>query len=1333
MNDTNLARNISVDAIEVFLKINDNFFDRFSKNESNTLRPDELQKFLQIQRKSYYQKYSPSDKGSRHRLIIPFSKTRAIDLIVSLDRIKFDTFTDKYFYRIQKVKEISFFNAPKKDTIEQNSLFKLINYSERDGSQSQEFQNLYKLIESLNIPIADTNKEKDIRIWNNYIIALKKLVKEKEQIWKVTDVSKPYYVNKQNSDERESLIEIYIDEKELLRNLERNFKSLFNDSEIEEYSFEESRVFVEFKKFTILDELTLTNLKNLAHEIFYDLKDDTPIHTISGNFDFIYGDFEDKEKVYKDLKEKFKDEYNLELNIQEEGIVIMNDADEKHFQKFILDNYNKILTLNQDKNTELLVDFHNINQVDFKEKDITEKLRTNGYDRAIINILEKENKLKITVSKFLRTDFFSDFGIKFEKNISRFYTNQLLILEDFPGLIKVGKEYHFENASKNDIETLNKIAKEKYSNLEFNRLPSIFIFEYPKEKNFELLRDFKTLTDIPQKSIFNINSSILTIIADDKYSFANELARIKEVADFAILENKVFEKKMKLNFFGDNEENRSIILNSLQNELRRSIPEGIVFQTFKKNSSLVFNKNFKTEKEREILLKNLHNVAEKYRDVLRLHINSKLGNSTYDFIKNESLELENQKELLKDVRFQTFIFLSPEEKRQLEESIQNFGIDAKFYGGLQIGKLVKKESNKLTFKLTDSFEVKLNAKIDERLELSEVKDGFVKPIFPGELTNIDRMLKAMRKVTMPGGKIGYPVNHNLSNFLFDPNEVRSSDNDLEKVKEKILKNLNEPLLRNQNKQVEAVAKTLLAKDMALIQGPPGTGKTTVIAEIIWQTLSENPKAKILITSQTNLAVDNALERLKGKKLVRPIRIGNNDKFEDEGKVYSYDRIYEWQVSKKKSENEKYNQDNAVNNWIDNVRKSCSSELKFSKGLDKWRTLLEEKDSIIKTMFTENYHKNINVFAATCSECGSNRFSEVYKTAFSGNSENLFEPDFDIVIMDEASKATPPELVLPLTFGKKVVIIGDHKQLPPMLDEKEFSEALESIGAKKLIEDWTSKDYSTSQFEKLFRNAPKSIVTSLDTQFRMHEQIMNCISQFYEDQDELENGLLCGIKKEMDIPNFANKASRWHGLSVSPLISPNNHAIWINVDSDEKKVGTSYENPSEVEAIHIVLHALTRSVGFSSYMDNCIKEEDREIGIITYYMPQMQAIKSSIYKDLNKHQLRNFEHFKNINEYQLPFRINTVDRFQGMERNIVIISTVRSNKQVTMDQNKVRIRNNTSLGFAKEFQRINVGFSRAKRLLIVIGNQKHFSQKKEYETAISKMHKIDISQLKNVIE
>lgn len=131
------------------------------------------------------------------------------------------------------------------------------------------------------------------------------------------------------------------------------------------------------------------------------------------------------------------------------------------------------------------------------------------------------------------------------------------------------------------------------------------------------------------------------------------------------------------------------------------------------------------------------------------------------------------------------------------------------------------------------------------------------------------------------------------------------------------------------------------------------------------------------------------------------------------------------------------------------------------------------------------------------------------------------------------------------------------------------------------------------------------------------------------------------------------------------------------------------------------------------------------------MPQMHYIRKAIYPTFGKNEWRNFEQHKYNNEFQLPFRINTVDRFQGMERNIIIISTVRSN--LPADKNyKWNKEYPFSLGFARDFQRINVGFSRAKRLLLVIGNQSHFSRKPEYLKAIQNMHPIDIKQIQNLI-
>lgn len=109
------------------------------------------------------------------------------------------------------------------------------------------------------------------------------------------------------------------------------------------------------------------------------------------------------------------------------------------------------------------------------------------------------------------------------------------------------------------------------------------------------------------------------------------------------------------------------------------------------------------------------------------------------------------------------------------------------------------------------------------------------------------------------------------------------------------------LLALNQSQKNAVLKALYAKDLCLLQGPPGTGKTTVIAELIWQHILKDPTKKLLLTSETNLAVDNALEKLMGSRnvnealspylsIIKPLRFGKSSKFEEDGKKYSVERI-----------------------------------------------------------------------------------------------------------------------------------------------------------------------------------------------------------------------------------------------------------------------------------------------------------------------------------------------------------------------------------------------------------------------------------------------------------
>ncbi len=1351
----NIFEGTSDEVIEIVLKIKDDFNDRYNRNSENKLRAEQLRELLLNENRiCYFQKQKADDKNnrSRHKIIIPIGNERAIETIVGLSVAKIDTFTELYSYFIYKIKEVSFFNEPTKNTTQRNCIFRFADVDQKDGTSANNFKELYKTVESSEIPLVDINKDKDRQIWQNYVDALKKLVNQKEHIWKIQNVEKPYTENKTGETERANFIEIYINEKELIKKLEKNILILFNEKELEDYGVSESKAFIEFKSYRELGQEELHQFKELGDELFYELSSNSPFHTILGKIEFKYSDNVSKEDIYSEILEKLKSEYELEASISNNGYIDLSENDIPHLVKIVSDHYSHILSIFKNNVVHLKVGFTTGNELQKAKQIIKDKLNSEGLDRAIVSLAQDNKYLLVEVGAFVPRNKFDSEGLSFVESVSRFQSTKPLKTKPIDGIELVGNTYQIKNANKDQVDKALALLQQNFSGVSFRRLPTQYFFKSNEKVNPETLRNFKTQTDLQGKTEFIIANSTLKISADSKTDFDNQLKRIKDLVLTANIEKKEFNPTYQILFSTDVESKRQSIVNKIQNEIRKEVGKSVDFDAIKNHTRLLFEYQFKSEDEREKFKQAVSYACSDFLQMLNFSFENPLGRTTYELFKNETLELEKEKKTASNIRGASFVFISKEQKEMLDKEVDEFNEDYGYLKGFkkekqdvlrnieysqQIGKLLSKQKNKLTFLLSEQFDDLINAKESERVELSEIKQGFIKPIFTGELANIGRMIRAMRKVTDPNLRNGFPINQNLPNFLFDPNEARQSSTDLEDEKQKVLQNLNEPFLKNQPKQLEAVAKTLLAKDLALIQGPPGTGKTTVIAEIIWQTLLREPNAKLLITSQTNLAVDNALERIKGKKLVRPIRLGNIDKFEDEGKIYSNERIKNWIQAKTGSKEEGQNSDNAVCQWIENVKEKCSKEEKYAKAVSKWLKGLNEKDSLIKSSFSTAYYEYVNVFAATCSECGSRNFSDTYQMTFNQNSERKIEPEFDLVIMDEASKATPPELVLPLTLGKKVVVIGDHKQLPPMIDEREFGEALEAVGAKKLIEDWTKDDYKVSQFEKLFKNAPKNFVASLDTQFRMHEQIMNCISEFYSDQEELENGLLCGIKGEMNIPDFNVKASRWHGLNIPPLITPDVHAIWVNVDEPEiEEGGHYYSNDAEIEAIHSILNLLINAETFKTYQDffKTQSEENQEIGIITFYGPQMKKIGQKLYPSLKPNDWREFDLHKFNNEFKIPFRINTVDKFQGMEKNIVIISTVRSDRKIKIDpQGNKKLEPNRSLGFAKELTRINVGFSRAKRLLIVIGNEKHFSHKPEYQQAIQKMHRIDIAQIQNLIK
>ena len=578
-------------------------------------------------------------------------------------------------------------------------------------------------------------------------------------------------------------------------------------------------------------------------------------------------------------------------------------------------------------------------------------------------------------------------------------------------------------------------------------------------------------------------------------------------------------------------------------------------------------------------------------------------------------------------------------------------------------------------------------------------------------------------------------------------------------------------------QLKAITKSLLAQDIFVIQGPPGTGKSTGISEIIWQHLKADHRKRILVTSETNLAVDNALDKLRSKhhNLIKPVRFGDRVfekdgvkiyKLDKEGRRFSMNLIEDWVKGisniqeegaslhdSEVSDANEIDNPNVVQDWMFRISKyagTVETEENDTELILKWKQAMGTPSVHTKSIFYKNYKKNINVIGAASSSIGktssTNKFTGFYldyskvflPNAFEkyqegldiGNkrliaqgakemdSKNIY---FDLIIQDEASKATPPELALPMVYAKKSIIIGDHRQLPPMVDTNEFIENLESIEGRadsreervrvrKLIEQIRSNrdEFDISHFERIFKGVPNALKAAFNTQYRMHPSINDAICQFYPtNEEEGEFGLLCGLAPEhIDSKDLTNPQSRYHGITIPGFMDIDDHIIWVDTNSPELKVGTSRSNQGEVEVIEKIISAFNSNPSFDKFLNSWNDVEDQQIGIISFYGAQLSQ--------LNKLK----------DQYpKVPMRISTVDKFQGMERNILIVSTVRSNKLASYEnQEPEKCDTQNSLGFAEFPNRLNVALSRAKRLLIIVGNKTHFCQKDIYQNVVKSIEK-----------
>ena len=469
-------------------------------------------------------------------------------------------------------------------------------------------------------------------------------------------------------------------------------------------------------------------------------------------------------------------------------------------------------------------------------------------------------------------------------------------------------------------------------------------------------------------------------------------------------------------------------------------------------------------------------------------------------------------------------------------------------------------------------------------------------------------------------------------------------------------------------QERAVNEVLWAKDVAIVHGPPGTGKTTTLVEAINETLMR--ESQVLVCAQSNMAVDWISEKLVDRG-INVLRIGNPTRVNDKMLGFTYERRFESHPD--------YPQLWAIRKAIRELRKNRK------KG-------------------SENYHQKMDRLKSRAAEIEIRINSELFGEArviactLVGSAHRLLEGmKFGTLFIDEAAQALEAACWIPMKRASRVILAGDHCQLPP---------TVKSIAALRA-------GLGKTLMERIAENKPE-VVTLLKIQYRMNDEIMRFSSDwFYGGKVESAPQIKYRSVLDYDHPitwiDTSNEENQItiegedapeDSASTSSSESTSSPASVTNQNSDlnfkEQFVGESFGRINKAEA---ELTLLTLAEYFTKIGKQRVLSESIDVGIISPYRAQVQYLKKLIKK---------YEFFK---PYRRLISVNTVDGFQGQERDVILISLVRSNDE-------------GQIGFLKDLRRMNVAMTRARMKLIILGNKdtmtKHPFYKKlwEYVEAIN---------------
>ena len=351
----------------------------------------------------------------------------------------------------------------------------------------------------------------------------------------------------------------------------------------------------------------------------------------------------------------------------------------------------------------------------------------------------------------------------------------------------------------------------------------------------------------------------------------------------------------------------------------------------------------------------------------------------------------------------------------------------------------------------------------------------------------------------------------------------------------------------------------------------------------------------------------------------------------------------------------------------------------------------------RAAYTRELYNSANVFGITCTSRDRFTPAQLEELGRYGiESVDIRTVGIDVVIIDEVSKSSFLDLLIPILYGKTIILVGDHRQLPPMYDLRHMRaddfEGLDQEIITKEINDGYTKLYEECFFKTLYEKVPKEFKVMLNKQYRCHSHIMEVFNHFYGGSNK---GLVVG-KKQQDDEKEHNLTVRING---NTLIDPIHHIYFVDCDQKESSAfegSTSKINEQEAQVAMTLLKELDMSSKELVSQRKIIVDPSKRIderpsvGIICTYGDQAGLIKK-------KRKYQQFTGFSGRPDERLI--ISTVDDFQGDERDIIIVSMVRNPAQGKRYDAE----------FIKKFERINVAFSRARKLLIIVGSRKFLSE------------------------